>query len=221
MSNKPLVSCVMPTWNRRSFIPAAVDCFLRQTYENKELVILDDGEDQIEDLLPKDDRIRYIFENRRRITGDKRNRVNSLAKGQLIAHWDDDDWSADGRLSYQVEYLQATGKRITGFSNLLFWSLTERRPLIWKSAIRGYVCGTTMCYERELWNTRQFRNRQKASDNDFVYPIISQVAASGETKYMVARIHGCHHTSSKAGIRKEVPRDRIPAEFWENDKLRL
>jgi glycosyltransferase involved in cell wall biosynthesis len=211
----------MPTWNRRTFVPAAVDCFLRQTYEPKELVILDDGEEPIEDLLPKDDRIRYIFENRRRVTGDKRNRVNSLAQGKLICHWDDDDWSAPGRIAYQVDTLQKTGKRITGFSNLLFWSLTERKSLIWKSDIRGYVCGTTMCYEREFWMVRKFRCLQKSTDNDFVYPIISQVAASGETRFMVARIHGCHHTSSKAGIRKEIPRDKIPAEFWDNDKLRI
>lgn len=221
VSSAPLVSCVMPTWNRRAFIPAAIDCFLRQTYDPRELVILDDGEEPIDDLIPEDARIRYVFEDRRRITGDKRNRVCELAIGELICHWDDDDWSAPDRIAHQVEMLSDSGKPITGFSNLLFWDLREKKARIYRSSISGYVCGTTLCYTRELWQSRHFKSRHESSDNDFVYPILPLIAASRDTGCMVARIHGCHHTSSKAGIREEIPEDRIPAAFWENEKLRL
>jgi glycosyltransferase involved in cell wall biosynthesis len=223
MQNEPLVSCVMPTWNRRPFIPCAIDCFLRQDYDRRELVILDDGEEPIEDLIPADPRIKYIFENRRRITGDKRNRVCQLAAGELICHWDDDDWSAPGRISHQVDILQASGKPVTGFSNLLFWNLNQKEARMFASSITGYVCGTTLCYTKEFWTVRNFKNRQVASDNDFVYPIIKSIAATKETEYVVARIHGCHHTSPKAKATawKKVPTERIPAGFWENEKLRL
>jgi len=215
----PLVSCVMPTWNRRRFILAAVDCWLKQTYENRELVILDDGEEPVEDLLPEDPMIRYVFENKRLCTGDKRNRVNSLARGEIICHFDDDDWSAATRIQRQIDILAQTGKIVTGFSNLLFWKADESRPMIYRSRIPGYVCGTTLCYRRDFWEIHRFRSKQEASDNDFVYPITREIAASKETNQMVARIHSCHHTSKKIGINEEIGRSEIPEEFWENERL--
>ena len=48
----PMVSCIMPTYNRREFIPNAIRYFLRQDYDNKELIIIDDGTDNIADLVP-------------------------------------------------------------------------------------------------------------------------------------------------------------------------
>jgi len=42
----PLISCIMPTYNRRPFLPLALRCFLDQDYPNKELIIVDDGEDR-------------------------------------------------------------------------------------------------------------------------------------------------------------------------------
>lgn len=41
----------MPTHNRRRFIPLALECFRARTYPNKELVVVDDGDDQVADLL--------------------------------------------------------------------------------------------------------------------------------------------------------------------------
>lgn len=41
--SKPLASCIMPTYDRRRFVPQANKYFLRQGYSNKELIILHDG----------------------------------------------------------------------------------------------------------------------------------------------------------------------------------
>src|ERR1700730_5261279 len=88
----PLVSCIMPTYNRRPIIPHAIDYFLRQTYAHRELIILDDGTDAIEDLVPSDRRIRYERLPKKITFGAKLNLGCELAKGELIAHFDDDDW---------------------------------------------------------------------------------------------------------------------------------
>ena len=57
---EPLVSCIMPSANRRGFVPLAIRGFQAQEYPNKELIIVDDGEDAVRDLVPDDDRVRYI-----------------------------------------------------------------------------------------------------------------------------------------------------------------
>jgi glycosyltransferase involved in cell wall biosynthesis len=48
----------MPTRNRRRFVSQAIGYFLRQDYPNKELVVVDDGEDAVANLIPPDCRIR-------------------------------------------------------------------------------------------------------------------------------------------------------------------
>jgi glycosyltransferase involved in cell wall biosynthesis len=87
----PLVSCIMPTCDRRRFLPAAIRYFLRQDFPNKELVIVDDGVDAVGDLASADARIRYVRLSRRATVGAKRNLACEHAAGDLIAHWDDDD----------------------------------------------------------------------------------------------------------------------------------
>jgi cellulose synthase/poly-beta-1,6-N-acetylglucosamine synthase-like glycosyltransferase len=61
----PLVSCIMPTYNRRRFVPEAIRLFLAQDYPKKELLVLDDGEDTIVDLIPNRPQIRYLRLDRR------------------------------------------------------------------------------------------------------------------------------------------------------------
>ncbi len=221
IAGNPLVSCVMPTWNRRGFIPAAVDCWLRQTYANRELVVLDDGDEPVGDLLPRDERIRYAFEKGRRVTGDKRNRVVELARGEIVCHFDDDDWSAADRVEFQVRTLRESGREVTGFAVMLFWDVAHQCVRRYRSHMAGYVCGTSLCYTRDFWKGHRFRSKQEASDNDFVYPILRRIAASPDGSHMVARIHGCHHTSAKTGITETVSRDLVPPAFWENEKLRI
>ncbi len=218
---EPLISCVMPTYNRREFIPAAIDCWQKQTYENRELVIMDDGTDSVRDIVSDGERIRYYHVGEKVGTlGQKRNRANLFAHGEIICHWDDDDWSAPNRISDQVARLQASGKPVTGYSSLLFWDAASKQAKRYQAEVPGYVCGTTLMYLRSLWQRHQFEDKQKASDNSFVWPILKQVAASNDCSHMVARIHG-DHTSAKDNIREVVPVDLIPTAFWENEKLRL
>ena len=46
----PFVSCVMPTYNRRRFIPQALRCFANRTYRNTELIVVDDSERSMRSL---------------------------------------------------------------------------------------------------------------------------------------------------------------------------
>jgi glycosyltransferase involved in cell wall biosynthesis len=62
---EPLISCIMPTRNRPQFVPQAVWYFLRQDYERRELVVVDDGRTPVRHLLPDDERIRYLRLDRR------------------------------------------------------------------------------------------------------------------------------------------------------------
>lgn len=220
MNESPLVSCLMPTWNRREFILASVECFLRQTYEPRELLVVDDG-DPVGDILPADPRIRYIRLGKRMTTGAKRNHCCKLAAGSILCHFDDDDWSDDGRVELQVHTILESGRAVTGFGILYFWDTVAQRAKVYRPQTPEYVCGTSLCFQKSYWQMHPFPPKQMASDNDFVYPAARnhQVAQSLETQHMVARLHG-HHTSPKYNVREFVEKELLPAGFWENEKLR-
>ena len=66
------------------------------------MLILADGED-VRDLVPNDDdSIRLVHIEEGRTVGEKRNFGVSRACGEIITHFDDDDWSAPARLADQI-----------------------------------------------------------------------------------------------------------------------
>src|SRR4029077_2383856 len=117
----PLVSCIMPTANRRRFVPGAIAQFLAQDYPAAELVILDDGDDSVADMIPSHPALRYLRTPRHRTLGLKRNAACEAAHGDLILHWDDDDWYAPHRIRTQVEALHASGADLCGIDRALFF----------------------------------------------------------------------------------------------------
>jgi glycosyltransferase involved in cell wall biosynthesis len=210
----------MPTKGRREMAQAALDCWLKQDYQNKELVILDDADDLSFPEGLQIPGVHHYASGKKMTLGMKRNEVNALTRGEIIAHFDSDDWSAPDRIQDQISRVQETGLPITGYSTLLFWDVLKQQAKQWKCNIPGYVCGTSLMYKKEFWAIHQFQDKQIASDNSFVYPVLRQVAACKDATRIVARIHG-EHTSPKGNITQAVSRDLIPAAFWVNEKLRL
>ena len=107
----PMVSVCTPTFNRRPFIPAMLECFRNQTYpkDRMEWIIVDDGTDSIKDLIEAANipQIRYFREERKMALGEKRNYMHSKIKGTMVVYMDDDDYYPPERVSHAVDTLQA------------------------------------------------------------------------------------------------------------------
>ena len=154
-ANFPLVSCVMPTFNRRSFIPLALTCFRSQTYPNKELVVVDDGSDSVGDLLSGLRDVHYVRVPRRMTIGAKRNLGCREGRGEIIAQWDDDDWYAPNRLARQIAPIVAGDAEMTGLANRFmlelpsgkFWTLADE---LHRRMFVGDVHGGTLVYRKSL-----------------------------------------------------------------------
>jgi predicted O-methyltransferase YrrM len=190
---EPLVSCIMPTADRRMFVPHAIRYFQRQNYTNRELIILDDGSDPVSDLVPKDPQIRYIRMQERRSMGAKHNLACEQARGEIIVHWDDDDWFADWRLSYQVaELVKHPPMTVTGLSRVLFYRLTDRRAweYVYPGQQRPWVCGSTFCYQKEFWLRHPFPDMNEGADTAFVWGLNGAgVVSLSNNGWMVGIIH--------------------------------
>lgn len=152
----PLVSCIMPTRNRRTFMQQALAYFDRQDYPNKELIIVDDGTDKVEDLVSHHPAVQYVALPRQASIGTKRNIACRLARGAIIAHWDDDDWYAPYRLSYQIEPLLAGQSDLIGLETYCFfdlsrWEVWTCTPDLHSRLFVWDVHGGTLVFWRWIW----------------------------------------------------------------------
>ena len=104
----PCVSVLLPAYNCESFVAEAVQSILKQTFQDFELLIIDDGStDTTSSILRSfnDPRIRLLPNDRNLGLIATLNRGLILASGQYVARMDADDIAAPERLSKQVVYL--------------------------------------------------------------------------------------------------------------------
>jgi glycosyltransferase involved in cell wall biosynthesis len=97
----------MPTYERPQFLGKAIELVQRQDYPNIEIVIVDDGRvSQAENpamiAALSAANVRYIHLTERRSIGVKRNIAVENARGEIVVHWDDDDYFREHRISAQV-----------------------------------------------------------------------------------------------------------------------
>jgi glycosyltransferase involved in cell wall biosynthesis/predicted O-methyltransferase YrrM len=195
-TSSPPVSCLMPTANRRAFVPLAIEGFLGQDYPDRELVILDDGGDPVADLVPDDPRVRYQRLATRTTLGAKRNLACEAARGQVLVHWDDDDWYAPDRISRQVRALDAAGADVCGVSSLLFYD--PRTEAAWRYRYpdrsgRPWVAGSSMCYRRGFWERYPFQPVATGEDTRFLWRNRSaKILALRDEQLLVALVHGAN-----------------------------
>jgi glycosyltransferase involved in cell wall biosynthesis len=191
VSGEPLVSCIMPTFNRRAFVPRAVDCFLAQDYANLELIVVDDGSDPIADLLPPDPRIRYVRLGERTSVGAKRNVACESARGEIVVHWDDDDWYPPWRVRVQAAALRARGGDVCGSSVVYYLDAARNRAFSYRySGARPWVGGNTLAYRREVWAANRFADVQVGEDLQFVWRVpAARVIDLREPSLCIASVH--------------------------------
>ena len=110
----PLVSIIIATYERRMHAENSIDTSIQQTYQNVEIIVVEDGSNSgIEDLLAerKNIRIKYNRHPERRGIAAARNTGTKMSKGKYIAFLDDDDkWSRD-KIALQVSLAEESNER--------------------------------------------------------------------------------------------------------------
>jgi len=104
----PLVSVIIPTFNRKDLIRGAIQNVLAQTYQNLELIIVEDGSNTgIDEYIKSlgNDKIIYKRHNNNFGLGVSRNTGMNVAKGDYIAFMDDDDRWLKEKIKLQLDIL--------------------------------------------------------------------------------------------------------------------
>jgi glycosyltransferase involved in cell wall biosynthesis len=100
----PHVSIIIPTYNRASYLPGALESVLEQTFRDYEVLVVDDGSsdktaEMVAGYAARDTRIRYVGNDPPHGPGAARNTGARLARGEWIAFLDSDDRWRNAKLA--------------------------------------------------------------------------------------------------------------------------
>jgi glycosyltransferase involved in cell wall biosynthesis len=224
---KPLVSIITPTFGREEFLTQTSRWVREQTYPNIEWLVLDDSPEPSRLLAGNGDcRVRYEHVTQRLTIDEKRNRLIDRARGEFIAHFDDDDFYAPHYLQLMVSSLENSQ---ADFGNLCSWYLFDvRHDLLgyWdlvQTTGAHYLChvdglrlanftsqnnaslmhnylgyGFSYVYRRKVWEARRFAGLDLGEDMDFVMAVAERfrLLSIGDQTGVVLHVLHANSTSS-------------------------
>ena len=104
----PLVSVLMGTYNRRRYLPVALSSILHQDYNNFEIILVNDGGEDISDIVESlnDPRITFINRKENRGFAATLNETVPYARGKYVCYLGDDDLYYPNHFSTLVDALE-------------------------------------------------------------------------------------------------------------------
>ena len=166
----PFVSVCTPTFNRRPFFQAAIQCFNHQTYpkHRMEWIIIDDGTDKIEDLVSGHPNVKYFKSSEKMTLGKKRNLMHANSCGDIIVYMDDDDYYPPERVSHAVEMLMANPTILCAGASEIYIYFKHLNSLIQFGPYGpNHATAGTFAFRRELLNITQYNDTACLAEERF------------------------------------------------------
>ena len=201
----PLVTVSMPAFNSERYIAEAIESILAQSYENFELIIVDDGStDRTREIVERysDPRIIKIFSDQNRGLITTRNLIASIAKGKYLALLDADDRAFPERLQLQVDFLESNAADICGADH---WTLNQANGEMKRSkqrhtdsdirallSICSPLCNPAIMGRLEIFKQFPYKSSYMHAED---YCLWTEIALAGyrfaniERKLIVYRLH--------------------------------
>lgn len=214
----------MLTADRPEFARAAVECFRRQTYRAKRLLVFDSGLQALHQLDIGDGDAPEWYAQRGKLDGLQTiGTLRNLAMNfpmandaDIIVHWDDDDWSGPNRIAEQVALLQSSGVDVVGYNECLFWRQDpngmDARSEAWLYSNPNpcYALGTSLAYWRRTWERKPFTATSRGEDLQFITGLKCMGISANpiddgppmhpnEQPRMIARIHPSNTSTAYRG----------------------
>jgi glycosyltransferase involved in cell wall biosynthesis len=195
----PLVSVIIPTYERPQFLSKAIDLIQKQDYPNLEVIIVDDGSvSQAENpemaaVLSNSNgrlrRIAYTHLTERISIGAKRNLAAQQATGEIVVHWDDDDYFREHRISAQVAPIIRGEVDMTVLEHHYYYILPTQSFYVVKRAASWGPHFGTFVYRKSLFDSGiRYPDNSMAEDYAFAEAALNK----GATVYVMNNEDGKH-----------------------------
>jgi len=218
----PDVSIVCVTRNRRLFMPVLKYSYMIQSYpENKmELIIVDDGDDPIEDTLFGVPNVVYVRLDKPTTIGEKRNIGISKAMFNVIAFMDDDDVYPNNSVLERVAMMMKFPSKECAFCTVIpcyeitkYCSFMNAPPIQLPMSQR--VSEATLVFSKKFWEDKKFDDIQIAEGDTFIHGREHMCRELSPQEVIVSLVHSKNTSSRK------VPEFKEPngCHFGFNEKL--
>ena len=176
----PFVSVCTPTFNRRPFIQAMIECFNHQDYPKNriEWIIIDDGTDKIEDLVIDIPQVKYFKYDKKMSLGQKRNLMHDKSSGDILVYMDDDDYYPPDRISHAVQRLIENPQALCAGSSIIYIWFKHINKM-WQFGPYGpnHSTAGTFAFKRELLKISRYEDNaalaeEKAFLKNYTIPFV-------------------------------------------------
>jgi glycosyltransferase involved in cell wall biosynthesis len=204
MSSVPLVSIVVPTYNRARLIGEAIDSALQQTWRNLEVLIVDDGSTDdtariVDEWTRRDERVQYFVQKNRGVSA-ARNRALAEARGSFVAFLDSDDAWYPWKLEVQLGLLTARPELV------MCWTDMEAVDPQGETRYPRYLRRMYSAYHR-LADLQPFEETQRLGDIVPTAPAVVQDARCGWGHLYSRMLAGNLVHTSTVLLRREIARE--------------
>lgn len=199
------VSVIIPVYNCRAWVKRCLDSVLEQTYQNLEVLVIDDGSEDgsaeiIESLARKDSRVQYFFQSNQGVAS-ARNRGLMEASGGVITFVDADDYIEKDMYEKMLtvmkmqdaDIVECSCRRVRPDGKTIVDNHLKEETVIGKRQcvrhylrqenVTNYVCNKV--YRKELFHGFSFPNLKYSED----YYINNMVHARAEKKVIMPEIY--------------------------------
>lgn len=206
------VSVLCVTFNRQHLIPFVIYQFKKQSYPNHlmELIIYDDSEEKVFPNI-HDNNIKYIYSNEKSPLGAKRNKLNSIAKGDIIVWFDDDDYYFPTRIEETVYLLNNSHQSLIGCKYTLLYDSFKSKKIYKINHKTNYTQNNILAYKKEYLQSHSYNDRDNYDEEKYFTNEFSEKAIMIEGKKLCIHIAHKYNTVSKSRVlvKKNVTKIRF------------
>jgi hypothetical protein len=200
----PNVSIITLTYNRRIFMPLANYSYMIQSYPEDKLewVIVDDGEESIEDTLIGIKNVKYIRLDQKTSIGQKRNIGIEAAMYDMLVMMDDDDVYPNNSILHRVAMLHKSPKVECVFCTTIpCYDIQKHISFInvppYTLPMSERVSEASLAFTREFWNDKKFNDIQIAEGNAFIHDRERKCREISPQEVIVSLVHSGNTSSRK------------------------
>jgi len=136
MNQKPTISIIIPTYNRAAIIGKTIDSFIAQDFKDWEMIVVDDystdnTKEVIEEYHKRDERIKYMLNERKKGAQGARNTGILHAQADWLCLFDSDDYVYPNFLSTLIDAVDEKTDVVTCFAQIMLQDGSDARVLEW------------------------------------------------------------------------------------------
>jgi glycosyltransferase involved in cell wall biosynthesis len=214
-TSHPLVSVIIPCYNQAKYLKCAIESVLNQTYQNFEIIVVDDGsQDNTREIAESFERIKYIYQQNQglsaaRITGIR------CSEGEFLVFLDSDDWLLPAALETNKNYLLTMpGLAFVSGAHQFFYESDKTTVNIIRDVPANNYCEllqsnyiamiATVMFKREVFDDYSYDTSLRyCEDYDLYLKIARRYPVSHHTNLLaVYRIHDSNMSLDFPGMLK-------------------